>query len=43
LAEVIRRAVAVYEFLWREKDSGAKLIVKGPDGEKELVLLLAGG
>jgi hypothetical protein len=39
LAEVIRRALAVYDFLWREKTSGGKLLVKGPKGERELVLL----
>jgi hypothetical protein len=39
LAEVIRRALAVYDFLWREKAEGAKLVVKGSKGDKELVLL----
>ncbi len=39
LTEVIRRALAVYDFLWSQKQKGAKLVVNGPDGEKELVLL----
>jgi hypothetical protein len=39
LAEVIRRALTVYDFLWSERDQGGKLVVKREDGEKELVLL----
>ena len=39
LAEVIRRALAVYDFLWSESAQGGKLVVKGKQGEKELVLL----
>ncbi|MHC4403173.1 MAG: ribbon-helix-helix protein, CopG family [Planctomycetota bacterium] len=39
LTEVIRRALAVYDFLWNEKNKGAKLVVNGADGQKELVLL----
>lgn len=39
LSEVIARAVAVYEFLWSEKKKGGKLVIQGPDGEKEVVLL----
>lgn len=39
--EVIRRALAVYEHLWHEKqNSGAELTLSFPDGtEKKLVLL----
>jgi hypothetical protein len=39
LAEVIRRALAVYDFLHTEKSKGAKIVVKDEDGERELVLL----
>lgn len=39
LTEVIRRALAVYDFLWSQKEKGAKLVVDSPEGEKELVLL----
>lgn len=39
LVEVVRKALAVYDFLWTEKAKGAKLVVKTADGERELVLL----
>jgi hypothetical protein len=39
LAEVIRRALAVYDFLWTEKDKGNALVVKSERGEREVVLL----
>jgi hypothetical protein len=39
LTEVVQRALAVYEFLHAEKQKGNQLVVKGPDGEKEVVLL----
>ncbi len=39
LAEVIRRALAVYDFLHAEKDKGGRLIVKDDAGQRELVLL----
>ena len=40
-AEVIRRALAVYEFLWERKSGGGKVIVKDEDedGERELVIV----
>ena len=41
LAEVIRRSLAVYEFLWNETKKGRQLVVRAPDEgtEKEMVLL----
>jgi hypothetical protein len=39
LADVVRKALAVYDFLWQEKASGGRLVIKGKDGERELVLL----
>ena len=39
MTQVIRKALAVYDFLWQEKSRGAKLIVKSEEGERELVLL----
>lgn len=40
LSEVIRRSLAVYDFLWQEKSKGATTIIKDEDGkERELVLL----
>jgi len=39
MTQVIRRALAVYDFLCQERKRGAKLMVKSEDGERELVLL----
>jgi hypothetical protein len=39
LAEVIRRALAVYDFLHSEKEKGGRLVVQDDAGERELVLL----
>ena len=39
LAEVIRRSLATYEFLYTQTKKGKKLIIKSSDGEKEVVLL----
>ena len=38
LSEVIRSALAVYDALWAELKTGRSLIVRGPDGEKELIV-----
>jgi hypothetical protein len=37
-SEVIRGALALYDTVWSELKAGRKLIVQGPDGEKEIVL-----
>lgn len=40
LSEVIRRALAVYDFLWQEKAKGSATMVKDKEGkERELLLL----
>jgi hypothetical protein len=40
MTEVIRRALAVYDFLWHCKESGETPIVRSKDGkERELILL----
>jgi hypothetical protein len=39
LAEVIRRALAVYEVLWDQKAKGCRVMVQGGDGERELLLV----
>lgn len=40
MSEVIRRALAVYDFLWEAKQAGDKPILRSKDGnERELVLL----
>jgi hypothetical protein len=40
LTEVVRRALTVYDSLWREKLQGGTLVVKSPGGyEGELVLM----
>jgi len=40
LAEVIRRALAVYDFLWTERENGAELLVRDPDRTESKVVLL---
>jgi len=40
MSEVIRKALAVYDFLWHEKAKGASTFIRSRDGnERELVLL----
>lgn len=40
LAEVIRRALAVYEYLWAEREKGRQVVVKDSrKREREVVLL----
>ena len=41
LAEVMRRALAVYEYLWLEKKRLGRVVLKGSEGEtdRELVLM----
>ena len=40
LAEVIRKALAVYDFLWSEREKGTKLLMRSSDDkDRELVLL----
>ncbi len=41
LADVVRRALAVYEYLRKEQSDGAQLRIRRPDDdtERELVLL----
>jgi hypothetical protein len=39
LAEVVRRALAVYDVLWEEKAKGNRLMLEGPDGARELLLV----
>jgi len=44
LTEVIRRSLAVYDFLWEERSKGGRILVRTVDGtgdteERELVLL----
>ena len=39
LAEVIRRSLAVYDLLWSEMKKGGKIIIRGSDGEKEVMIV----
>lgn len=38
-AEVIRKALAVYEFVWSEKKKGASILVRDEHGEREIVII----
>lgn len=37
--EVIRRALAVYDYLWQEMDTGGKVIIDREDEQREVVIL----
>ena len=39
LAEVIRKSLAVYDLLWSEMKKGGTIVIRGPDGEKELLIV----
>ena len=39
LVEVVRRALAVYAFVWDEKVQGRALVTRGDGGDREVVLL----
>lgn len=39
LSEVVRRALALYDFVIREKESGSKVILRNADGDREVILL----
>lgn len=39
LTEVVSKSLAVYDFLWARKKSGAKLLIQDSEGTRELVLL----
>ena len=36
LSEVLRKSLAIYDLLWSEKKKGSAVILRGPDGEKEI-------
>jgi Ribbon-helix-helix protein, copG family len=40
MSEVIRRAIAVYDFLWGEKAAGGVTVVRDKDGKERQLLLL---
>ena len=39
LTEVVSKSLAVYDFLWTQKQSGAKVLIQDSEGTRELVLL----
>lgn len=39
LTEVIRRALAVYDLLWKATSDGGKIVIQTDEGEKELLLV----
>lgn len=36
LTEVIRRALALYDYLWIKRQQGDEIVVKGKDGERAI-------
>ena len=39
LTDVVSRALAVYDYLWKQKRTGGKVLIQDSDGTRELVLL----
>jgi hypothetical protein len=39
LTDVVSRALAVYDFLCRQKKKGGKILIQDDEGTRELVLL----
>lgn len=39
ITEVIKKSLAVYDYLLTQKQNGAKVIVKDEDGQREIVLI----
>jgi hypothetical protein len=39
LVEVVRRALAVYDYVWTQKKEGARILVEDSEGTRELVIL----
>lgn len=39
LAEVVRRALAVYDLLWSEREGDGRFFIKCPDGQLKEVML----
>jgi hypothetical protein len=39
LTEVVSKSLAVYDYLWTQKQSGAKVLIQDSEGIRELVLL----
>jgi hypothetical protein len=39
LTDVVSRALAVYDYLWKQKRTGGKILVQDDDGTRELVIL----
>jgi hypothetical protein len=40
LTEVVRRSLAVYEFLWKYSSEGATVLIETQDGKRLIVPLL---
>jgi hypothetical protein len=39
-SEVIRRALAIYEFLWQKRSDGAEIVLRKPDGSESLLSIV---
>ena len=39
LTEVISRSLAVYDFIWKQKKNGGKLLIQDSEGTREVVIL----
>jgi hypothetical protein len=39
LADVVSRALAIYDFIWKQKKTGSKILVQDDEGTRELIIL----
>lgn len=39
LTDVVSKALAVYDYLWKQKRTGRKILVQDDEGTRELVIL----
>jgi hypothetical protein len=39
LADVVSRALAIYDFIWKQKRAGVKILIQDNEGTRELVIL----
>jgi hypothetical protein len=39
MSEVVRRALAIYDFLWEEQSRGSKTIIRSENGDEQILPL----
>ena len=39
LSEVVRKSLAVFDLLWGESKQGGTIVIRGPQGEREVIIV----